>query len=139
MEGITMNTDLQTQLTELKTELRAIIACEGVTDGPWKRTGPDFKGGKDYIKVRGTKLGGRWSIVDVPFIYDDVQSDRKEAENIAAFIARSRTITPLMAEILLSQVEFLQRVFELATDKNIYQPIEQQLTSILAKWKGAKV
>jgi len=90
---------MRQQLEQLKTELREFIELsKTITPGPWKAT-------KSHNHVQGEEP-----------TYDVVGPHSDwfflELEQDATFIARSRNISPAMAECLLGAVEALERVSE---------------------------
>lgn len=102
---------MNTELTTLKTELREFIELSK-TLAPWKWKSND----NEVIELF------RGHLQNHLFAAED--------DNIATFIARSRNISPAMAECLLSLVEYTEREQSAANGRSLQQ--------ILDIWEAAK-
>ncbi len=86
-----------TSTEPLKARLRAIVAAEGVTDGPW-----NSRGGSGLS----IQAEDGWEVAVAKNGTDDMQPN-PSASN-AHFIAASRTITTALAEVWLEEIEWLE-------------------------------
>lgn len=119
----------------------ALALAEKATPGPWQVTGCDKHANKDtaYIKVRGTRLGAKWQIADVRFIEAENFSGQKEAQQLAAFIAASRTLLP-------ASLRCLKAAIEVFLNDKVWNELYKQyvrrhdsltvLTTILDQWEA---
>jgi len=107
---------MKTQLQQLKQELREFIELsKRAAPRPWKPS-------PNYL------IGGWW--VQTPFneVAETSTADFCNEED-ATFIARSRNISPAMAECLLGQIEWLEQYAVPVESAN------QQLQQIINLWK----
>lgn len=133
-----MTHDLHNQVQEIKSELRERLAeWEKATKRPWTSD----------AKPKGSISSGFRHICTVR---EDDGSDYtvtgKEFEFNALCIARSRTDTPKLLQMMLDEVEWLEE--ELNIDSKFYRicpffarkalmaSYEERLTAIIATWKG---
>jgi len=114
-------------ITQLKTDLREFIALsETITPGEWYD-----KPLSEYMLVYSSN--GNTPVARMLEAYD------KSRPN-AAFIARSRNISPTMAKMLLTQIEALERLAKWnfsgwEGDHGIITEIECELDQILKLWE----
>jgi hypothetical protein len=122
---------------QLKTEIRDYIAMsEKATDGPWKATLETLPSKRPFITITGEQS----------FVCH-VCSTSKVRED-AAFIARSRNISPVIAKALLVAIEGLE---DLAAEVNVdasdealrayaqdSEAAQSALDSILKIWEESK-
>jgi len=110
---------MKTQLEQLKQELREFIKLsKTVPTAPW-----EYDDGSDDMD-----FDGGWIYApDRPLL-----SKGDTSHSTMFFIARSRNISPALAECLLSQIEWLERYAVPVESAN------QQLQEILNLWEAAK-
>lgn len=95
---------------------------------------------REFLELSKTATAGKWELCQTSCGIDIQSTSRKlwvanssdmVAPN-AAFIARSRNISPAMAECLLSQIEWLEQCAIPVESAN------QQLQQILTLWEATK-
>ena len=111
---------LNERIESMLAELRVIAKAEGVTDGPWDQDGREIIDELGIIACCNSNL-------------DD-----------AAFIARSRTITPAMAEMLIMAVEGLANIESTGAANKVWdatkgsKQAKNALTELCDKWEATK-
>lgn len=109
---------MNTKITNLKTELREFIELsKTITQGKWYVEHGHIWDGNN--KALFAASGSRKWLPD------------------ATFIARSRNISPAMAEALLVAVQLIDLVVKCSTD-GCYQKSKEALQQILNIWEAAK-
>jgi hypothetical protein len=131
-------------IEEIKAELREMIALgDAATAGPWESfiddTGGEMTGWPTSIDAVNeadksvVRTGGQW-----PYDWDASMS-RIEAVANAAFIARSRTMTPLACKGLLLAIEGLEVYASLSGPIALVGgDARNQLESIRKLWEETK-
>lgn len=120
---------MKTQLEQLKQELREFIELsKTITQGKW-RVNHDMNWETFSVESEDT-VCDFYCLCEETHLRHPFQE--KLERNNATFIARSRNISPAMAECLLSQVEWLEQYAVPVESAN------QQLQQILIIWEAAK-
>lgn len=120
---------MKTQIENLKTELREFIKLSKTVTGlPWKQVKDcvDRKGDQNALIV----IFGRHAGLS-----------KKQDERDATFIARSRNISPAMAECLLMAVEGLEMIAFIQENRDLSfngRNAFDKLRQILTIWEAAK-
>lgn len=119
--------NLTEQIETLKQELREFIALsETITPGRWEAFQRDEEIGTNYCRIT----------------FTDRRSDSLHGycgEPNATFIARSRNISPTMAECLLVAVEYMERdADQYGSGNPRAEGRETRLQQILNIWEATK-
>ena len=118
---------LNERIETMLAELRVIAECKGVTAGPWIPT-------KDGC----SNTGLTFSFIDSG---DFACSAAELKDEDATFIASSRTITPLMAEMLILAIEALRHIRLSGEGNSVWaatkssQDAQSKLTELCDKWE----
>jgi len=116
---------MKTQIENLKQELREFIELsKTITQEKWECADDGdivYRQPEQMEQAAGIIIHGRNSGIT-----------RKQDERDATFIARSRNISPALAECLLIQIEWLEQYAVPVESAN------QQLQQILTIWEAAK-
>jgi hypothetical protein len=123
---------MKAQIENLKQELREFIELlKTITQGKWECADDGdivYRQPKQMEQAAGIIIHGRNSGIT-----------RKQDERDATFIARSRNISPSMAECLLRTIEYIENDAEIfAENCQRGYASRSQLQQILTIWEAAK-
>jgi len=118
------------QIQQLKTDLREFIALsETITPGEWEMTGGDktpVNCGEKHIAMVNYYKSGNEAV--------DIYGAEHDAN--AAFIARSRNISPTMAKMLLESLNGLEYISKSPSNEGV--DAEETINRILKLWEETK-
>ena len=128
---------LSERIESMLAELRVIAKAEGVTDGPWRVSKSRGSCSKNW-----SMDSGDFTVFDCTYMdYEGGGDPPSDAD--AAFIARSRTITPAMAEMLIEAIEGLadaMHALRIPLDAPGYAADATiKLTEICDRWEKTKL